>query len=247
MAGQMIKRANDRFQDVLTDFVASEPMAELQSGKVGIEEYKSYLKQVYFYVRENPQIQAMSTAYFRGHQRSMVKSFFRHAASETGHEFLALNDFETLGGDATLVPYQNPLSATTALTSYAYYQIYNLNPLGVLGYIYFLEFLPTKAGDIVTGALKESGVGENALTYMREHMEVDIAHNRLMEKYIEELVVSDEELDTMTYAMKTTGYLYAQMIGASIEDARNPAQPTWNWVELKADGKTPHDGALRVA
>ena len=142
----MFKVLEDQFEPVLADFFASSAIMRAGSGKLSVEQYRSYLKQVYFYVRENPQLQALATIYFRGRQRDMVKSFYAHASSEIGHEQLALNDYVTLGGDASLVPYQNPLPATTALTSFAFYQIYNQNPLGYLGYLYFLEFIPTRSG-----------------------------------------------------------------------------------------------------
>lgn len=248
MGGQMIEKVDDRFQIVLDKFINSPALIEYSEGRTTLSEYRSFLKQVYFYVRENPQLQALASVYFRGRQRDLVRGFLQHAVSETGHEQLALNDYETLGGDPTPVPYQNPLPATTALTSFAFYQIYNLNPIGYLGYLYFLEFLPTSpACEVMAANLVSLGVNENSTTFLRDHMDVDHAHNRLMQKYIEHLVVSDEELDTMAYAMETTGYLYAQMMMAAIEDVRSPSCSSWNWVELKADGKNPPKGASNVA
>src|SRR5690606_27716632 len=112
------------FDLTLNRFMASPPMTRLLSGDLSTDEYRSFLRQIYYVVRENPQLQALATIYFRGHQRETVRNFYKHALSEVGHDQLALNDYVTLGGDASLVPYRNPLPATSAMTAFAFYQIY---------------------------------------------------------------------------------------------------------------------------
>ncbi len=243
----MFKKLENRFQSVLGEFLASPAMAHVGGGHLTVDEYRSFVKQTYYYVRENPQLQALATVFFRGGQRDMVLGFYQHAMSEIGHEQLALNDFITLGGEASQVPYKNPLPATTALTSYAFYQIYNGNPLGYLGYLYFLEFLPTLSGDAISNQLLGAGVPEGALTFLRDHIEIDKSHNRLMKRYAEKLVASDADVDCIEYAMKTTSYLYAKMIEASVEDAKSPKETGWNWEELKADGKIPDDISRKIS
>jgi len=230
-----------RFKPILEQFLSSAPLQRLAKGQVTIEEYRSYLKEVYFYVRENPQIQVFGTAYFRGRQRRMVRNMFKHATSEVGHEQLALNDYVALGGNADAVPYKNPLPATAALTSYAYYQIYNLNPLGYLGYLFFLEFSPTQIGDSLADQLLAIGAPEGSLTWLREHIEADIGHNKMMERYVEALLKTEADIDSVEYAMKTTAYLYTQMLDAAFADAKAPMETGWNWEELNADGLIPGD------
>lgn len=247
MVNEMFQELEKRFEPVLTTFLASPAMKHLSDGKLTREEYRSYLKQVYFYVRENPQLQALATVYFRGRQRDLVKGFYQHATSEIGHEQLALNDFVTLGGDDKDTPYENPLPATTALTAFAFYQIYNLNPLGYLGYLYFLEFVPTRAGGLIAEQLANIGIPEGATTFLRDHMEIDVGHNRLMERYADALIRSDADLDCVEYAMKTTGYLYAEMIGAAIRDASVQEHTGWNWEELNADRAEPKKATAKVA
>lgn len=238
----------DRFGPVLDEFLASDSMRRLAAGDVSVEEYRSYMKQVYYYVRENPQIQALGTVYFRGRQRYMVRNVLKHSISEVGHEQLALNDYVQLGGDPSKVPYKNPHPATIALTSYAYFQIYNQNPMGYLGYLFFLEFAPTQAGPKIGEQLLACGVPENALTWLREHVDLDQGHTKMMERYVETLLTSDADYDSVGYAMKTTGYLYGQMIDAAFADAKNAFETGWSWEELNADGKTPRDlDAIKVA
>lgn len=231
----MFAELRKRFDPVLDQFMASAPMAHLASGRLTLEEYRSILKQVYYYVREDPQLQALATVYFRGRQRDLIQNFYQHAISEIGHEQLALNDLATLGGEVEDIPYQNPLPATTALTAYAFYQIYNLNPLGYIGYLFFLEFVPTQAGPVIAEQFREIGVKDNALTFLRDHIEIDQAHNRLMQRYADSLLQSEADIDSVEYAMKTTSHLYEQMLSSAIKDAQEQMDTGWNWEELQAD------------
>jgi len=227
----------DRFQPILADFLASKPMRRLSGGDLTPEEYRSVLREIFHHTRENPQLQALATVFFKGRQRDIIRSFYAHASSEIGHDQLALNDYVTLGGDAEDVPYQNPLPATTALLAYGFYQIYNLNPLGYLGYLFFLEFTGTSSGEGLMASLRKVGVPDNALTFLRDHTEVDVGHNRLMQKYCSHLLKSEADIDCVTYAIKTTGYLYSQMIMQAIEDASAPMNTGWNWQEIAADSR----------
>ena len=222
-------------------------MRHVAAGLLTIDEYKSFLTQVYFYAREDPQLQALATVYFRGRQRDLVKTFYSHASSEIGHEQLALNDLATLGADTAMTPYRNPLPATTALTAFAFHQIYNGNPLGYLGYLYFLEFVPTQAGPAIAQSILGAGVPEGTTTFLRDHIEIDVAHNRLMTRYADTLLKSEADLGAVVYAMKTTGYLYAAMIGEALADAAAPMDTGWNWAELNADGLTPQSLKSRAA
>ncbi len=235
----MFSDLKQRFEPVLSEFMQSRSMTSLVRGEMQPVEYASVMKQIFHHTRENPQLQALATVYFRGRDRDMVKMFFNHATSEIGHDQLALNDYETLGGDASMVPYENPLPATSAMLAYGFYQIYNQNPVGYLGYLFFLEFSGTGAGDNIMNALRNIGVPDNAMTFLRDHTVIDVGHNRLMERYVAQMVKSEADLDAITYAMKTSAFLYAQMIDAAVADAHSGAFSGWNWEELNADGVTP--------
>ncbi|MBB5517471.1 iron-containing redox enzyme family protein [Amphiplicatus metriothermophilus] len=243
----MFESLKERFQPIFADFIRSEPVSLLTSGRMTVAEYRTIMREVFHHTRENPQLQVLATVYFKGRQRDMVRMFFKHAASEIGHDQLALNDYVALGGDATDVPYQNPLPATTALLAYGFYQIYNLNPLGYLGYLFFLEFTPTQSGAGMMEALRKIGVPDGAMTFLRDHTTIDQGHNRMMERYADALIRDEADLDRVSYAMKTTGYLYSQMMMQAVEDARAPAEPGWNWEELNADRIVPTESRRSVA
>ena len=235
----MIEELQKRFRPILGEFLNSAPLTAVISHELTVPEYRSILRQVFHHTRENPQLQAHATVRFRGRQRDLVKLFFKHAASEIGHDQLALNDFVTLGGDASMVPYENPLPATSALLAFGFYQINNLNPLGYLGYLYFLEAMPVQSGGGLMDHLREIGVPDSAMTFLRDHTEIDVGHTKLMEKYIVGLISDQKDFDCVEYAMKTTSYLYAQMMTQAIETADQESRTGWNWEELDADSETP--------
>lgn len=146
------------FDQVVERFEACAGMRLLCDGDSTRDHYQQLMRQVFHHTRENPQLQALATVWFRGPQRIAVKRFLRHATSEIGHDQLALNDLRTLGVDIAPIPFENPLPATTALLSFGFFQVYNLNPVGYLGYLFFLEFLPTQHGARYVELFKKAGV-----------------------------------------------------------------------------------------
>ncbi|MEO1013893.1 MAG: iron-containing redox enzyme family protein [Pseudomonadota bacterium] len=241
-----MNRLLEAFKPTLQDFMASPAIAALATGEMTVDEYRSITRELYHQVRETPQLFAMATTTFKGRQRDLVKMVLSHSLSEVGHEQLALNDYVTLGGDGERIPYETPLPTTTALFGYWRYQMTNLRPMGFLGYVFFLEFLPTHAGNGMKDMLMRIGVPEAAVTFLAEHNEADVHHNRLMEKYAEGLIVNEADFAAVVYGMQTTGRLYAQMLQAAREDVQRPFARGWNWFELEADGLTPESlGAKR--
>ena len=210
------------FETTIERFNASSPLVKLQRGEFGIHHYKSILREVFHYTREDPQMQSLVTVYFRGEDRDTVKLFLKHATSEIGHEYLALKDLESLGADVSNVASANPLPATMALTAFPFHQIMFRNPIGYLGYLYFLEFMPTQSGHIYQAALQRAGVPTAAMGFLAEHMGVDVAHNKLMIEYLKRLVHDRDDLDCIIYAMRVTAHLYSEMLRSAMHDAERP-------------------------
>ena len=215
----MHEALNACFQETIEQFNRSSGMARFWAGELDKRHYAHLMREVFHHSRENPQIQAAATAYFRGTQREMVKGFLRHAVSEIGHDQLALNDAFAAGLDVSTVPQQFPLPATTALVAFAYYQIYHRDVVGYLGYLYFLEFMPTGFGAEYMQRLAHMGVTPDAMTFLQDHSTVDLGHNKLMHGYVDKLVTSDEKLAAVTYAMRVTGHLYSGMVAEAFLDA----------------------------
>lgn len=212
------------FAQVLRVFESSPTMQRILTGNLSADHYKSYLRQTYHYTKDNPQLQAFATVHFHGADRKFVRMFYKHAISEIGHDELALNDLKTMGENIDRARIENPLPATVALNAFAFYQIYNRNPIGYLGYLYFLEFLPTSSGAGYMNLLEKAGVPRAAMTFLLEHTTVDVYHNRMMEKYLDGLVVTDSDLQSVIFALRCTGKLYADLLQSAFEQADHPVE-----------------------
>ncbi len=218
------QRLREAFEFAREAFLASPGLRRLADGKIGVAHYASYLRQVFHHTRENPQIQALATVYFRGHQRGAIERFFRHASSEIGHDQLALKDLRTLGFAIDALPFQNPLPETSAVIAFPFYQIQNLSPVGYLGYLCFLQFLPQASGSAIMDALERVGVTRAAMRFLRDHSSADLAYTQRMESYAETLITDERELGAAVYAMRATGRLYASMIEAAFAYADAPIE-----------------------
>ncbi len=194
----------DAWCDIERQFMSSRPISRLLSGQLNVAHYAAYLRETYFYTRENPQIQAVATAWFRGPDREMVRPFLRHALSEVGHDRLALEDLTVLGGKIEDVLEGQPLPNTVALISFPYYSIQYRSAGSYLGYLFFLEFLPTSRGGEIAAALATIGVPVGAMRFLAEHRNVDVHHNRMMQHYTDHMLRTTSAIKEVLYAMRVS-------------------------------------------
>lgn len=207
------------FDSTIDEFNNCVGMQRLWRDELDKTHYAGLMREIFHHSRENPQLQALATVFFRGPQRGMVKPFLRHAISEVGHDQLALSDAAAVGMDVSAVPTQRPLPATTALIAFPFYQINNQNALGYLGYLYFLESMPTSFGAQYQGAFNRMGVTEEAMTFLCDHTTIDVGHTQAMQGYISALVKTPADLAEAQYAMRVTGELYGKMLTAAFASA----------------------------
>lgn len=215
----------EAWKPIEAEFMDSAPMRRLANQNLTLAHYAAYLRETYYYTRENPQIQAACTTYFRGRERTLVKTFLHHAISEVGHDALALNDLRFLGFDTSDIPEQKPLPNTLALISFPFYAMQYRSQYSYLGYLYFLEFLPNSLGENILASLRQAWIPETALSFLREHNAVDAHHNKLMIRYANEMLTSSAAREEAIYCMEVTSTLFVNMLdGAfrSIDEARSP-------------------------
>ncbi|MGE0616064.1 MAG: iron-containing redox enzyme family protein [Bacteriovoracia bacterium] len=205
------------WQKAMQEMSASPGFRKLLNGEMTIEHYQAILRQIFHQVREHPQALALMTVNLRGRQRQMVKGLLRHSLSEVGHDQLALNDLKAMGVDTFRIPFERPLPSTSAILGFMYYLLEHQNPLSFLGYLFHLEFMPTSAGELYAQALARAGVKPNQMTFLNDHAEVDVHHNKLMAQYVDELVLTEDDLESVIYAAKATAQLYGRMITEAME------------------------------
>lgn len=220
------------FAETMQWFLTTPAMRTVIEGRLTLNHYKSVLREIYHYTKEDPQIQAYASVYFRGADREMVKPFLRHAISEIGHEMLALNDLKMLGGDVTGIERSNPLPATIAFTAYGFYNITFGNPVAYLGYLYFLEYLPTQYGQVFGKALMDAGVPVEAMTFLQDHQTVDAGHNQAMVRYLQALIQNRKDLEDTIYSMRVTASLYANLYQEALARVSKPSDFGTAWCEV---------------
>lgn len=221
-------------------FNASPAIKRLSAGELTRAHYQALLREIYFYARESPQFFALIPVHLRGQQREFTKKMLAHAGSEAGHDHLALADLKTLGVNVTNIPYERPLPETSALIGFSFYLIQYLNPVSYLGFVFHLEYLPTHFGQQYAQGLLSAGIPPAAMTFIGEHIEADVGHNRLMADYVENLLVTERDVEDTIYAMRVTANLYAKLFAAAFSSADEGAPGDYgvNRAEL-ASGSQP--------
>lgn len=196
-------------------------MKDLSSGNVGLEHYKGFLIETYHNAGLNPQLQAFASIYIPGRPRALIKKFYQHAISEIGHDVLALNDLDALGVDKEFVICTKPLPITSAFYANATWGIQKFGVIYYLGYLFHLEFTPTQNGRKYIEILSKKGIPENALTFLEEHTTVDIAHNKLMEMYIRDLIKTSDDFEIMKESLRCCVNLHTKIIGDSFANGEH--------------------------
>lgn len=198
---------------------SSDPwMKRLSSGEMDVCHYLGFLLETYHNTGYNPQLQAYASMYIENNPRHIVKKFYQHAISEIGHDLLALSDLKNLGVDEDFVKNSKPLPMTTAFFASAVWGIQRKGPMYYLGYLFHLEFSPTESGKQHVDMLLKKGIPANAVSFLQEHSEVDIGHNKLMEHYVADLVQTAHDMDIMKESLSVCVDLHTKMLKAAFEN-----------------------------
>ncbi len=211
------------FDEAFAEFNRSRAMRFLQSADFRPSHYASALREMYFYTRDNPQLQVSLALAFRGEQRKAVRRIVGHALDEVGHDLMALDDLKALGGDVDGIPEERPLPSTLPLVAYPIYLMSQGNPIGYLGQIFFLEFMPTRSGSTYIETLQQAGIPQSAMSFLAEHATVDEHHNRLMQHHVRDLIRTPEQLEAACEAIRVAAYNYAQMLAGAFDAAERYA------------------------
>lgn len=193
----------------------------LAAGEVHLGHYIGFLIETYHNAGMNPQLQAFSTMYFKEKERDVIKKYYRHAISEIGHDLLALEDLKVLGVNEDAVVNSRPLPTTTAFLAYFFYKIQMESPLWYLGYLFHLEFTPTQNGKFYMEMLESKGVPREALTFIHEHATVDIAHNKLMEAYVNDLLKTENDIKIVEQSVRDATRLHSLLLAAAFENGES--------------------------
>lgn len=201
------------FQTLLT----GEFFQKLENGQLTREHYMSFLAEVFFNTTENPRIMALFIAHLDTNVHKTAGKLLKHAAMEMGHNDMALNDLAVLGEDTEKIRRGRALPATEALAGYISFEIQHRNPKAFLGYLYHMESISPRLVGRTGNTFNRLQIPETALTFLREHTEADPIHMRWNRDYLEDFVLSREDLDAVLYGLRGTCMLHGMMFQGIVE------------------------------
>lgn len=178
--------------------IGSQEKYAFLNGNLQIPQYKSYLLETFFHTRENPFSQVLWATRVSRTQHGLFTKMLQHSISEVKHDLLAKNDFLALKGEEKLLTCR-PLPSTSLLIAHTYHAASSQSLIPYLAYLFHVEHLPTNLPKGFLDQLLHSGIPSSAITFLKEHMEVDEYHNKIMKSYVESLLCSAESFEEMRY------------------------------------------------
>lgn len=206
--------------------VAGTPFLRLLSeGGLTRGHYLGFLRETYYNASMNPRLGSLFQAHLDSDRPALEARFLKHNASEIGHHHLALADLAALGGDGPAVRRGRPLPTTEALAAFAAFQIQHRHPLAYLGYLYHLEAIATTRGEAMMAVLRGLGIPANAMTFLQEHAEADVAHMQLNRDYIAGFVRTEVDLEAVVYGIQGACKLHGLMLAGVVEAEAHASPP----------------------
>jgi pyrroloquinoline quinone (PQQ) biosynthesis protein C len=177
-----------------TDFVNS-----IQSGDSTRDIYKEYLRYAFHYVRETSSFTPLAARRMDPKHLKVRKWLLEHSSEEMGHELMALRDLERLGEDKEEIKSSAIPVGVTSWTSFFHYKVSMANPFCAFGVLYFLEGMAQElAPKVLIPIIKNLPDSEKkAITFFKEHGELDQEHMKEQEALIFSMKLTAEEEDAM--------------------------------------------------
>lgn len=202
----------------------------LAEGTLRLEHYRGFLRETYYNTVQNPKNMALFFAHLRSDQPDVQAKFLKHTAMEIGHDRMALDDLEFLGGDADEARNGRALPSTEALAAFIVFQIQHRNPLAFLGYLYHLEALPVHFGKAAMASMGALAIPVEATTFLREHAEADPVHVKWNREYLETFIRTEADQEAVLYGLRGTcelhGLMFQGILNHTADWAGVPAKPT---------------------
>lgn len=184
---------------------------KLAARSLTIDHYKAFLREEFHNTTVNPKIMAIFFSRLDSPDYGTAAKLLKHAAMETGHNEMALNDLAALGEDVEAVRKARALPATEALAAFVIHEMERRNPLAFLGYLYHMEAISERLAGGSSDLFGSMGIPESALSFLREHAEADLVHVKWNREYLRTFIRSDGELEAVLYGIKGSVLLHGLM------------------------------------
>lgn len=166
--------------------------------------YKTYLQYAYHYVVNTSSFTPMAARRMDSKHLKVRRWLLDHSGEEMGHELMALKDLERLGVDRDAVLNSVIPTGVYAWMSFFYYKVVEDNPFTAFGVLYFLEGM---AQELAPAILKDimaalDGDKKKAITFFREHGELDADHLKEQQDLIFSIKLTAEEEKSIIETVK---------------------------------------------
>lgn len=189
----------------------------LETGTLSREHYMAFLAEEYHNTTVNPKLMALFISHLNTDSHKTAGKLLKHAAMELGHNEMAMQDLKALGGDTAEVRRGRPLPATEALAALIAFEIQHRNPKAFLGYLYHMENISVKMAGKSGDTFSKLQIPESALTFLREHSDADPTHVRWNRDYLEDFILTREDLDAVLFGLRGTCLLHGLMFQGIVD------------------------------
>jgi len=193
---------------------------DIMAGENAKTYYINYLQYAYQYVTMTSSFTPLAARRMESKHLKIRKWILEHSSEEMGHELMALKDLEKFGFHKSEVMAQKTPIGVTAWVSFFHYKVAIDNPFCAFGVLYFLEGMATELAPKIVKEIVDS-LGEKekkAITFFREHGDLDEDHLAEQEEILFKADLSVEEQEIIIETVKEAAELKRYMLDKLVED-----------------------------
>lgn len=185
----------------------------LEQGGLTIDQYRSYMADVYCYALHSAQVIATAGSRLALSHPPLAQYLFRHAEEELGHDKWAGSDLQDLGLSPSGIRDIVPSSPCMRMIALEYYYAVHANPVGLFGWMFVLESLGGKLGSGIAAAIDHTlQLGGKGTYFLRGHGEADAHHSEDLFSVISGNIKSVEDKAAFLYMARESEDLYCAIL-----------------------------------
>ena len=176
--------------------------------------YCKYLQCAYHFVVNTSSFTPLAARRMEAKHLRLRKWILEHSAEEMGHELMALKDLERLGFSKNDILNAGPSIGVKVWTSFFHYKVTMDNPFAAFGVLYFLEGLAQTLAPVLLPGIMESLSDDEkkAITFLREHGELDADHLKEQEELLLKSDLSDENKEVILRVIGEAAHVKMYML-----------------------------------
>jgi len=184
------------------------------NGDITAERYLRFLTQAYHHVKHTVPLLMACGSRLAENSAFAQRAIAEYIEEEVGHEQWILNDIRACGADADAVASSSPNFETDVMVAYAYHNIDRKNPMAFFGMVHVLEGTSTLLATKVAALIKtESGLPQNAFSYLISHGDLDQDHVKFFENLMNQITNKNDQ-KAIINATKSFYKLYGDVLSS---------------------------------